>query len=48
MVGIISNSEDIETYDLTKDIYVNYEIKNIEGKGRVESVIIEKKMKKFK
>ena len=26
VVGIISNSEDIETYDLTKDIYVNYEI----------------------
>ena len=42
VVGIISNSEDIETYDLTKDIYVNYEIKNIEGKGRVESVIIGK------
>ena len=42
VVGIISNSEDIETYDLTKDIYVNYEIKNIEGKGRVESAIIGK------
>lgn len=42
VVGIISNSEDIETYGLTKDIYVNYEIKNIEGKGRVESVIIGK------
>ena len=42
VVGIISNTEDIETYDLTKDIYVNYEIKNIEGKGRVESVIIGK------
>ena len=45
VVGIISNSEDIETYDLTKDIYVNYEIKNIEGKGRVESVIIGKEDK---
>lgn len=42
VVGIISNTEDIETYGLTKDIYVNYEIKNIEGKGRVESVIIGK------
>ena len=42
VVGIISNTEDIETYGLTTDIYVNYEIKNIEGKGRVESVIIGK------
>lgn len=40
VVGIISDKEEINTYGLTENIYYNYEISNIEGKGRVEKVII--------
>lgn len=40
IVGIISDKEDINTYGLTKNIYYNYEIVNIQGKGRVEKVIL--------
>lgn len=40
IVGIVSDKEDINTYGLTKNIYYNYEISNIEGKGRVEKVIL--------
>ena len=36
VVGIISNNEDIETYGFNKRYLLNYEITNIEGKGRVE------------
>ncbi|MCC3870054.1 FAD-dependent oxidoreductase [Terrisporobacter mayombei] len=40
VVGIISDKEEINTYGLTKNIYYNYEILNIEGKGRVEKVLL--------
>ena len=40
IVGIVSDKEDINTYGLTKNIYYNYEISNIQGKGRVEKVIL--------
>lgn len=40
VVGIISDKEEINTYGLTKNIYYNYEISNIEGKGRVEKVLL--------
>lgn len=40
IVGIVSDKEDINTYGLTKNIYYNYEISNIQGKSRVEKVIL--------
>lgn len=40
VVGIISDKEDINTYGLTDNIYYNYEISNIQGKGRVEKVVL--------
>ena len=40
IVGIISDKEDINTYGLTENIYYNYEISNIQGRGRVEKVIL--------
>ena len=40
IVGIVSDKEDINTYGLTKNIYYNYEISNIQGRGRVEKVIL--------
>ena len=40
IVGIVSDKEDIDTYGLTKNIYYNYEISNIHGKGRVEKVTL--------
>ena len=40
IVGIVSDKEDINTYGLTKNIYYNYEISNIQGRGRVERVIL--------
>lgn len=42
VVGIISNEENINNYGLTENIYNNYEISHIEGKGRVEKVALEK------
>lgn len=40
IVGIISDKEDIDTYGLTENIFYNYEISTIEGKGRVEKVVL--------
>lgn len=40
IVGIVSDKEDINTYGLTKNIYYNYEISNIQGRGRVEKVTL--------
>lgn len=40
IVGIVSDKEDINTYGLTKNIYYNYEISNIKGKGRVDKVTL--------
>ena len=40
IVGIVSDKDDINTYELTKNIYYNYEISNIQGRGRVEKVTL--------
>lgn len=40
IIGIVSDKEEINTYGLTNNIYYNYEISNIQGKGRVEKVIL--------
>lgn len=40
IVGIVSDKEDINTYGLTENIYYNYEVSNIQGRGRVEKVIL--------
>lgn len=40
IVGIISDKEDINTYGLTDNIYYSYEISNIQGRGRVEKVLL--------
>ena len=42
VVGINTADKDIESFGLTKNIYHNYEIASIEGKGRVEKVILTK------
>lgn len=40
IVGIISDKKEVNTYELTDNIYYNYEIENIQGRGRVEKVIL--------
>lgn len=42
VVGIISDKDDVNTYDLTNNIYKNYKISSIEGEGRVSSVVLVK------
>ena len=47
VIGIITDKEDINNYGLTKNIYQNYEISSIEGKGRIEKVILTKDEEKI-
>ena len=47
VVGIISHKDEFDNYGLTKNIYYNYEITDIEGRGRVEKVILRKNDEKL-
>ena len=47
VIGIITDKKDINNYGLTKNIYQNYEISSIEGKGRIEKVILTKDEEKI-
>ena len=47
VIGIITDKKDINNYGLTKNIYQNHEISSIEGKGRIEKVILTKDEEKI-
>ena len=44
IVGIISNKDNVNTFNLTKNIYKGYKIASIEGEGRVNKVVLKNEL----
>lgn len=48
IVGLVVHGNDKESFGLTDKIYENYEITQIEGRGRIENVVLSKEDKDIK